>query len=189
MVKEARWPLRQAARASRMGDAWPPKPAEPSPLDDAFSCLTHLLGFEIERGRCIVHDLIEAALDGDEGSSRLLQGHGIRIREEPDGFFVANGHLGVRGIFLETIWNKGQFRHALRELPGANAAKSMRFGFQTHTRARSCRSAILIHQSNSKFLILLASPTGFEPVTPRLVICRDGRKPLFLLENCFTSIS
>ncbi|MGC2632379.1 MAG: BRO family protein, partial [Rhodomicrobium sp.] len=105
-----------------------PSLPEPSPLQDSFACLRHLLGWTLKPG-VLVRDAIEAALEGDEAHTAFLLGHGIRVREAPEGFFVANAHPQVQDIFLDTEWNCGRFRFALRGLPGGTEAMRMRFGF------------------------------------------------------------
>jgi prophage antirepressor-like protein len=108
-----------------------PELPQPSPLEDSFACLRHLLGWTL-RPSINVRDTIEAALDGDDASALFLQASGIRIRENPEGFFVANSHPQVQDIFLDTEWNGGRFRHALRGLPGGTQAMTMRYGFDVY---------------------------------------------------------
>lgn len=109
-----------------------PELPQPSPLEDSFGCLRHLLGYTLKPG-VLVRDAIECALEGDEEHELFLKGSGIRIRQEPNaGFFVANSHAQVQDIFLDTEWNCGRFRFALRGLPGGAQAMVMRFGYDMH---------------------------------------------------------
>jgi hypothetical protein len=108
-----------------------PELPEPSPLQDSFDCLRHLLDYAFKPG-IMIREAIELALDGDEANAIFLQANGIRVREDPDGFFVANSHPQVQEIFLNTVWSTGNWRHALRGLPGGTKAMVMRFGYDSH---------------------------------------------------------
>ena len=108
-----------------------PELAEPSPLEDSFACLRHLLGYALQGG-VTVRDAIEVAMDGLDTYTALLQSNGIRVRENPIGFFVAASHPQVQDIFLDTEWATGRWRYALRGLPGVKGlpdkVQQMRFG-------------------------------------------------------------
>lgn len=111
----------------------PPVPQADSPLAaEARACLDHLLDLRLADG-LPAGDALTLAADGDEQVARALARAGLRVVRE-DGcewLCVAARTDALLRHFRDTDWPDGQWSRALRALPGARPARTMKYGDKT----------------------------------------------------------
>jgi hypothetical protein len=109
--------------------------APPTIHDEALVCLRHLLDFivtDIDGERARIRDLIDEAIDDNEGSRQLIMRHGVKLHHSGRGFVVANCGDGITRIYGDTRWAKGRHYWMLRKLAGVKANGNTKFFGVTH---------------------------------------------------------
>jgi hypothetical protein len=132
--------------------AVPPPP--PTPRDEAWLGLRHLLDAAIYATGPRVRDCIEAALDDSEEERLLLKSVGIRPYPDRDAFAVANRHPGLMKLWEGTPWAGGlTASRVLRRLPGAQSSGHIRWG-EIVQRATMLPSSLLDEMADEKTLLI-----------------------------------
>jgi prophage antirepressor-like protein len=109
--------------------------APPTIHDEALVCLRHLLDFivtDIDGEQARIRDLIDEAIDDNEGSRQLIMRHGVKLHHSGRGFVVANCGDGIARIYGGTRWAKGRHYWMLRKLAGVKANGNTKFFGVTH---------------------------------------------------------
>lgn len=105
----------------------PPPP--PSAMDEARTCLRHLLDADVHDGGPTIRACLEQALDDSLEHQALLRAAGVAVMPEHEAFAVANEHPWLRRVFKGTDWagTHGHMR-VLRRLPGVGPGRQHRYG-------------------------------------------------------------
>lgn len=131
LVREARHLFGQDRARSLWRDVGLPTPelVPDGSRQEARECLEEILMQKPGEGEFYVRQILEEALNDNEGATQRLAQFGLKPVFEPEeGFLVANKHPWLTQIYRDGRWQHGGHMRVLRRLRGAAAAPKARYG-------------------------------------------------------------